>query len=43
MIEGIEQSPEVPDLGAITSPDIDLNQLEDLAGTLALLTEVGAL
>lgn len=43
MIEGIEQSPEVPDLGAITIPEIDLNQLEDLAGTLALLTEVGAL
>jgi iron(III) transport system substrate-binding protein len=31
----------VPTLEELTLPDIDLNQLDDLAGTLALLTELG--
>jgi iron(III) transport system substrate-binding protein len=40
---GVAPAPGVPTLAELTLPDIDLNQLEDLAGTLALLTEVGAL
>ncbi|MDP1819372.1 MAG: iron ABC transporter substrate-binding protein [Acidimicrobiales bacterium] len=31
----------VPTIESLTLPDIDLNQLDDLAGTLALLTELG--
>jgi iron(III) transport system substrate-binding protein len=31
----------VPSIDDLTLPDLDLNQLDDLAGTLALLTELG--
>lgn len=35
-------SPELPTLESLGAPDVDLSQLEDLQGTLALLQEVGA-
>jgi iron(III) transport system substrate-binding protein len=41
--EGVPTAAELPDLDTLTLPDIDLDRLEDLEGTLALLTEVGAL
>lgn len=37
------ESPELPSLAEIDPPDVDLSNLEDLQGTLALLQEVGAL
>ncbi len=40
---GVSPAPGVPGLTDLTLPDLDLNRLEDLPGTLALLTEVGAL
>jgi len=40
---GVAPAAELPDIDSLTLPEIDLDQLEDLAGTLALLTEVGAL
>lgn len=43
LVEGVEQDPAIPNLDTATLPEIDLDQLEDLAGTLELLTEVGAL
>ncbi len=43
LVEGVEQDPAIPDLDTATLPEIDLDQLEDLAGTLELLTAVGAL
>ena len=43
LVEGIEQDPAIPNLDTATLPEIDLDQLEDLAGTLELLTAVGAL
>jgi iron(III) transport system substrate-binding protein len=36
-------SPELPSLSELDPPEVDLSQLEDLQGTLALLQEVGAL
>ena len=38
---GVEPAPGVPTLEELTLPELDLNQLDDLAGTLALLTELG--
>ncbi len=43
LVEGVEQDPAIPNLDRATLPEIDLDQLEDLAGTLELLTAVGAL
>jgi iron(III) transport system substrate-binding protein len=43
VVDGIEQAADVPDLDSLTLPEIDLDQLEDLEGTLELLNEVGAL
>lgn len=43
LVAGVEADPTLPDLASLTQPDIDLSQLEDLEGTLALLTEVGIL
>lgn len=39
--DGVQPVEGVPSLDDVTLPDIDLNQLDDLAGTLALLTELG--
>lgn len=41
LVEGVAPVDGVPTLAELTLPDIDLNQLDDLAGTLALLTDVG--
>ncbi|MDZ7677882.1 MAG: iron ABC transporter substrate-binding protein [Acidimicrobiales bacterium] len=43
VVDGVEPAAELPDLDSLTLPDIDLDRLEDLEGTLELLTEVGAL
>jgi len=39
--DGVQPVEGVPTLDDVTLADIDLNQLDDLAGTLALLTELG--
>jgi iron(III) transport system substrate-binding protein len=41
LVAGIEPAEGVPSFEDLTIPDIDLNRLEDLEGTLALLTELG--
>ena len=41
LVEGVEPVEGVPTLDELTLPDLDLNQLDDLAGTLALLTDLG--
>ncbi len=41
LVAGTEPAPGVPTLAELTLPDIDLNQLDDLAGTLELLSELG--
>lgn len=41
VVAGVEPVEGVPTLDSLTMPDLDLNQLDDLAGTLALLTELG--
>ncbi|MEX2292972.1 MAG: iron ABC transporter substrate-binding protein [Acidimicrobiales bacterium] len=38
---GVRPAAGVPTLEELTLPDLDLNQLDDLAGTLALLSELG--
>jgi iron(III) transport system substrate-binding protein len=43
VVDGVAPAAELPDLDSLTLPDIDLDRLEDLEGTLALLAEVGAL
>jgi iron(III) transport system substrate-binding protein len=43
LIEGVEPDAEMPPLGEIGTPDIDLSDLSDLEGTLELLQEVGIL
>jgi iron(III) transport system substrate-binding protein len=43
LIAGVAAEPELVPLTEIQSPDIDLSDLADLQGTLALLTEVGIL
>jgi iron(III) transport system substrate-binding protein len=40
---GVQPDPRLKPLSEIKTPDIDLNQLRDLQGTLQLLREVGAL
>lgn len=42
VVEGVSPAAELPDLDSLTLPDIDLDRLEDLEGTLELLNEVGA-
>ena len=41
LVEGVDPVEGVPTLDEITLPEIDLNELDDLAGTLALLTDLG--
>ena len=43
LIEGVEPDAELPPLGEIGTPEIDLSNLSDLEGTLELLQEVGIL
>ena len=43
LIEGVPIAEGLRPLAEIESPDIDLSDLDDLEGTLALLTEVGLL
>lgn len=43
LVEGVEPAEGVPSVSEINIPDIDLGRIDDLEGTLALLTEVGAL
>jgi iron(III) transport system substrate-binding protein len=41
LVDGVEANPALPQLESLQQPDINLNELEDLQGTLALMTEVG--
>src|SRR5690606_14315437 len=41
VVDGVAPVEGVPTIDELTLPDIDLNQLDDLAGTLALLTDLG--
>jgi iron(III) transport system substrate-binding protein len=43
LVEGVEASDELPDFDELTVPELDLDQLEDLEGTLTLLQEAGVL
>jgi iron(III) transport system substrate-binding protein len=43
LVAGVEPAAELPDLEALRQPDLDLNDLDDLAGTLELLERVGIL
>lgn len=43
LVAGVEAMEPLPSLEEIGAPDVDLNELADLEGTLQLLTEVGAL
>lgn len=43
LVPGIDASEELPPLGSLDAPTVDLSRLDDLEGTLALLQEVGLL
>jgi iron(III) transport system substrate-binding protein len=43
LIAGVPTEPDLVPLDQIQSPEVDLSDLADLQGTLALLTEVGVL
>jgi iron(III) transport system substrate-binding protein len=43
VVDGVESPVGLPPVDEVGSPDIDLNDLADLQGTVELLTEVGAL
>lgn len=43
LIEGVETNPLLKPLSEIETPELDLSELDDLAGTLQLLQETGAL
>ena len=43
LVEGVEGDPGLVPLADIQTPDVDLTDLDDLQGTVALLTEVGLL
>ena len=43
LVEGVPAHPMLTPLDQIPVPDLDLNDLDDLQGTLELLREVGAL
>lgn len=41
LLAGVPTAPDLPELSELESPDLDLSDLTDLEGTLALLTDVG--
>jgi iron(III) transport system substrate-binding protein len=43
LVDGVTADPSLPPLETLRQPDIDLGQLDDLEGTLRLLTEVGVI
>ncbi len=43
LVDGVAADPTLPPLETLQQPDIDLAQLDDLEGTLRLLTEVGVI
>lgn len=43
LVAGVPVNPDLVPLEEIQTPDVDLSQLDDLEGTLALMTEVGVL
>lgn len=43
LVEGVEPAPDMIPLSAIDAPDIDLGDLSDLKGTLAMLQDLGIL
>ncbi|MFN3337483.1 MAG: iron ABC transporter substrate-binding protein, partial [Thermomicrobium sp.] len=43
LLEGVPAHPDLPPLDQLNPPAIDLSDLDDLRGTLALLQEVGLL
>jgi iron(III) transport system substrate-binding protein len=43
LVDGVAADPSLPPLETLRQPDIDLGQLDDLEGTLRLLTEVGVI
>lgn len=43
LVHGVPADPSLPPLGTLKQPDVDLGQLDDLEGTLRLLTEVGVI
>ncbi|MGO0575540.1 extracellular solute-binding protein [Ornithinimicrobium panacihumi] len=43
MVEGIEPNPGLPALGDLETPDIDLNDLDDLQRTVEMIAEAGLL
>ena len=43
LVAGVETNPDLVPLDEIETPDIDLSDLDDLEGTLELMTEVGVL
>jgi iron(III) transport system substrate-binding protein len=43
LIDGVAADPRLPALADIEAPEIDLSQLADLQGTVALLVDVGAI
>jgi iron(III) transport system substrate-binding protein len=43
LIDGVTPDPRLPALDSIEAPDIDLSELGDLQGTVALLRDVGAI
>lgn len=43
LVTGVDADPDLPPLAEIESPDMDLSDLADLAGTLRLLQEVGVI
>lgn len=43
LVDGVSNSADLPPLDEVQAPDVDLNDLDDLAGTLELLQAAGAL
>jgi iron(III) transport system substrate-binding protein len=43
LIDAVEADPRLPSIDSIDAPDVDLSELADLQGTVALLRDVGAI
>lgn len=43
LVAGVEAAPSLPPLASLGAPEVDLNDLDDLATTVALIKEVGLL